>query len=212
MQSPEPGGRRTSRRTRESRLARLFAADVPCRSPVTHMRCARSWWDDAAVDRGELAANPRGSRLQVDTAGSAVEGLAHAHETPPGIIFMDIVMPGMDGFRGVRELARDPARGDSDRVRLAQSQRVDQLWARMQGAKDLIGKPFTGRADPRRHCATPDPAHVAPGSRPARACYIRRVVDPDQQSTSAAQSPRLGAFGVRVGGVRLLLPQGESLE
>ena len=38
------------------------------------------------------------------------------------------------------------------------------------------------------------------------------MVDADQQSTSAAQSPATGAFGVRVGGVRLLLPQGESLE
>ena len=100
--------------------------------------------DDAAVDRGELAAILEAAGWQVDTAGSAVEGLAHAHETPPAIIFMDIVMPGMDGFEACRELARDPRTRAIPIVFVStKSQRVDQLWARMQGAKDLIGKPFT---------------------------------------------------------------------
>ena len=100
--------------------------------------------DAAGVDRGELAAILEAAGWQVDTAGSAVEGLAHAHEAPPAIIFMDIVMPGMDGFEACRELARDPRTRAIPIVFVStKSQRVDQLWARMQGAKDLIGKPFT---------------------------------------------------------------------
>jgi twitching motility two-component system response regulator PilH len=62
----------------------------------------------------------------------------------PNIVFMDIVMPQMDGFEACRRLAADPRTKSIPVVFVStKSQRADQIWARMQGGRDLIGKPYT---------------------------------------------------------------------
>jgi len=57
---------------------------------------------------------------------------------------MDIVMPDMDGFEACRRLAEDPATRAIPVVFVStKNRRADQLWARMQGGRELIGKPYT---------------------------------------------------------------------
>ena len=100
--------------------------------------------DDAAMDRDRIAEILRRAGWQVGTAVSGRDALERARAERPNIIFMDIVMPEMDGFEACRRLSEDPRTRAIPVVFVStKSQRADQLWARMQGGKDLIGKPYT---------------------------------------------------------------------
>ena len=100
--------------------------------------------DDLATERERLAGILREAGWQVETACSGVEAIERAHSVRPNIVFMDIVMPEMDGFEACRRLATDPQTKAIPVVFVStKSQRADQVWARMQGGRDLIGKPYT---------------------------------------------------------------------
>ena len=100
--------------------------------------------DDAAMDRDRIAEILRRAGWEVGTAVSGRDALERARAERPNIIFMDIVMPEMDGFEACRRLSEDPRTRAIPVVFVStKSQRADQLWARMQGGKDLIGKPYT---------------------------------------------------------------------
>src|SRR5690606_30675537 len=48
-------------------------------------------------------------RLRVETAESAEEALEYLVHNRPDVIFMDHMMPGMDGFEAVRAIKANPA-------------------------------------------------------------------------------------------------------
>ena len=100
--------------------------------------------DDLAAERERLAGILRGAGWEVETAGSGVEAIERVRRARPNIVFMDIVMPQMDGFEACRRLASDPQTRTIPVVFVStKNQRVDQVWARMQGGRELIGKPYT---------------------------------------------------------------------
>ncbi|MCC7060426.1 MAG: response regulator [Burkholderiaceae bacterium] len=100
--------------------------------------------DDLGTERERMAAILLDAGWQVSTAGSGAEALEKARLERPSIIFMDIVMPGMDGYQACRRLAGDPATRAIPVVFVStKCQRADQVWARMQGGKALIGKPYS---------------------------------------------------------------------
>ena len=99
--------------------------------------------DDAQTDR-ELMARviaAAGHRVVLATDGKEAIALARAHK--PALIFLDVVMPVMDGFAACRSLTRDPETS-SIPVVLVTSKHTDSdvFWARKQGASDHIGKPW----------------------------------------------------------------------
>ena len=99
--------------------------------------------DDGAADRQHIMNILTEAGWRVTVAADGASGLERAREEHPDIIFMDIVMPGMDGFQTCRRLAIDPTTRAIPVVFVStKSQRADQVWARMQGGRDLIGKPF----------------------------------------------------------------------
>lgn len=63
--------------------------------------------DDDERDRYVLRQYLRELRLVVTEAASGSEGLARARAEHPGFIFLDLTMPGMNGFEVLRELKRD---------------------------------------------------------------------------------------------------------
>ncbi|MBN9461667.1 MAG: response regulator [Burkholderiales bacterium] len=100
--------------------------------------------DDLGTERERMAAILLDAGWQVSTAGSGAEALEKARAERPAIIFMDIVMPGMDGYQACRRLAGDPLTRTIPVVFVStKCQRADQVWARMQGGKALIGKPYS---------------------------------------------------------------------
>ena len=68
--------------------------------------------------------------------------LAKRHK--PDLILMDIVMPGVDGFRATRTLSNDPATRAIPVIMVSsKSQESDRYWGMRQGAVDFLVKPVT---------------------------------------------------------------------
>jgi twitching motility two-component system response regulator PilH len=72
------------------------------------------------------------------------EGVRLGREMHPDLIFMDIVMPGMNGYQATRTLTNDPDhQRDPDRHGDLQGQETDKIWGLRQGAVDYMVKPVS---------------------------------------------------------------------
>ncbi|WP_438348479.1 response regulator transcription factor [Paenibacillus sp. FA6] len=74
-------------------------------------------------------------------AANGHEALEHAHRTPPDLVVLDIMMPGMDGFEVCRHL-----RSHSQTIIVmltARSEEEDKLYGYELGADDYVTKPFS---------------------------------------------------------------------
>jgi twitching motility two-component system response regulator PilH len=79
------------------------------------------------------------------SAGDGAEGVRLARELHPDLIFMDIVMPGINGFQATRTLANDPQTRTIPIVMVTtKGQHTDRIWGLRQGAVDYLVKPVSG--------------------------------------------------------------------
>lgn len=82
--------------------------------------------------------------FQTAAAADGAEGIRLAKQIKPDLIFMDIVMPGVNGFQATRTLANDP---ETKRIPVimvtSKSQETDRIWGMRQGAVDYLVKPVT---------------------------------------------------------------------
>lgn len=75
------------------------------------------------------------------------EALALARSELPDLIFLDIVMPGMNGFAVLRALRREPLTHDIPIVMISGNlQATEQFYVQRFGADDFMKKPF-GRGE-----------------------------------------------------------------
>ena len=103
--------------------------------------------DDAAADLTMIQKIVSSANVNVISATGGLEAITRARAEKPDLIFLDIVMPDMDGFAVMRELQKDPATKDIPVVFVSsKSQKADQLWAKMQGAKGFVPKPISEAA------------------------------------------------------------------
>jgi DNA-binding response OmpR family regulator len=80
-------------------------------------------------------------------ATTGEEALALAASERPDIIFLDIVMPGMNGFAVLRALRREPVTHDIPIVMISGNlQATEQFYVQRFGADDFMKKPF-GRSE-----------------------------------------------------------------
>jgi twitching motility two-component system response regulator PilH len=81
---------------------------------------------------------------QTATAADGAEGIRLAKKMKPDLIFMDVVMPGVNGFQATRTLASDP---ETKRIPVimvtSKSQPSDRVWGMRQGAVDYLVKPVS---------------------------------------------------------------------
>ncbi|MFC4727716.1 response regulator transcription factor [Coralloluteibacterium thermophilus] len=93
---------------------------------------------DTAVFIGMLTRNGH----QVESAGSAEDGIEKARALRPDLILMDVILPGMNGFQATRALTRDP---DTKHIPVVivstKGMETDKVWGLRQGAKDYLVKP-----------------------------------------------------------------------
>jgi twitching motility two-component system response regulator PilH len=102
--------------------------------------------DDSQTDLMNLRNALQSTNCVLITATSGEEAVKKAKSEKPDVIFLDIVMPGMDGFAACRALRDDPETKNIPVIFVStKHQKADRVWAQMQGAKDLIGKPFEER-------------------------------------------------------------------
>ena len=74
----------------------------------------------------------------------AESGLEIARSELPDIIFLDIVLPGMNGFAALRALRRDPSTRDIPVIMISgNEQATEQFFGTRIGADDFMKKPFS---------------------------------------------------------------------
>lgn len=96
-------------------------------------------------DIAELVAfNLRRNEFEVVLAYDGIEGLAKAKELKPDLIVLDVMMPGIDGFRVFKELEKDAATRTIPVIMLtARGQTEDKIQGLELGAEDYMTKPFS---------------------------------------------------------------------
>lgn len=82
--------------------------------------------------------------FQTLEALNAEDGIDLARMHRPDVIFLDIVLPKMDGFNALRLLRRDPITQDVPIIMMSgNEQAAEQFYAQRIGANDFMKKPFS---------------------------------------------------------------------
>ena len=77
-------------------------------------------------------------------AGDAETGLALAQSEAPDIIFLDIILPGVNGFAALRALRKDPATAHIPIIMISGNEQATELfYGSRTGADDFMKKPFS---------------------------------------------------------------------
>jgi len=77
-------------------------------------------------------------------AADGAEVIKLARDLSPDLIFMDIVMPGMNGYQATRTLANDPKTSSIPIIMVtSKGQETDRIWGLRQGAIDYMVKPVS---------------------------------------------------------------------
>ncbi len=69
------------------------------------------------------------------------EGLKSARRMPPDLVILDLMLPGMDGFRVLQELRREPGKTPV-LILTARGEEADKVRGLRFGADDYVTKPF----------------------------------------------------------------------
>ena len=137
-------------RWRFSGLRRLFGAldepadetsgEVSTPVPRQHILVV----DDALPMRELLTRVLKQSGHSVATAGSGEEALEQACARTPEVIFLDILLPGLNGFATLRQLRKNASLAQVPVVMLSGSAEAsEQFFLEQIGADDFLPKPFS---------------------------------------------------------------------
>jgi twitching motility two-component system response regulator PilH len=97
---------------------------------------------DAAVEAANLEALLCEAGYTPIYAPAGPEAIERARTERPDLILIDIVVPPVDGYETCRDLQADVAVRHIPVIAVStRSRQADQLWARLQGASNLVAKP-----------------------------------------------------------------------
>ena len=100
--------------------------------------------DDSATIVALLKRMLQQNQFEVLEAFDAETGIEIARREVPGLIFLDIVLPGMDGFSALRTLRRDPETKNVPIIMISgNAQATEQFYVQRIGADDFMKKPFS---------------------------------------------------------------------
>jgi len=98
--------------------------------------------DDSPTNRHVLSGILTRHGYRCVTAENGEEAIAKSKSENPDLILMDVVMPGMDGFRATRTITRDEATKHIPVILCtSKDQDTDRLWGMRQGARNYVLKP-----------------------------------------------------------------------
>lgn len=93
-----------------------------------------------------LKFNLSNAGYRVITANNGLDALALARENKPDLIFLDLMLPGMDGFDVCKEIKKNKDTSKSAIIMLtAKGEELDKILGLELGADDYITKPFSIR-------------------------------------------------------------------
>jgi len=100
--------------------------------------------DDSHTELHIITSYLQSAGHQTITAENGEEGLNVAKSELPDLVFMDVVMPGLNGFQATRKISRDPATRDIPVVMITtKDQETDREWGMRQGARAYLVKPVS---------------------------------------------------------------------
>ena len=100
--------------------------------------------DDSATIVALLRRMLRQNELETLEAGDAEKGIEIATTQKPDLIFLDIVLPGMNGFAALRHLRKDPVTKDIPIIMISgNEQATEEFYVHRIGADDFMKKPFS---------------------------------------------------------------------
>ena len=98
--------------------------------------------DDSPTDALNLKKILRKAGHEVIEASSGNDAIPKVRSEQPDCVFMDVVMPGINGFQATRTLSRDPATAKIPIIVCSsKDQETDRVWALRQGAREYLVKP-----------------------------------------------------------------------
>jgi twitching motility two-component system response regulator PilH len=103
--------------------------------------------DDSPTDQHILSRALESQGFETLVARDGEEAIRLAEQRTPDLILMDIVMPGMDGYRATRHLAQNPSTAAIPIVIVStKTQEADRVWGLRQGAVSYLTKPVSAEA------------------------------------------------------------------
>ena len=102
--------------------------------------------DDDATAREALASLLAGEDCETTFVGSGPAALETAVASPPDLILLDVMMPGMDGFEVCRRLKADPLTHSVPIIMVTtRGEEIDRVIGLELGADDYMVKPISVR-------------------------------------------------------------------
>lgn len=99
--------------------------------------------DDSPTDLLKIKQIVSSAGHQVITAQSGEEAIETAQRELPDMIFMDVIMKQVNGFKACKTITKEPATQHIPVILVSsKSQKADHMWAKTQGATALVGKPY----------------------------------------------------------------------
>ena len=99
--------------------------------------------DDSLAELANIKSIISEAGYMVVSATTGKEAVEMAKTERPDLIFLDIIMPDMDGYATCRQITHDSTTKDIPVVFVtSKNQKADRLWAQMQGGKAFITKPY----------------------------------------------------------------------
>ncbi len=99
--------------------------------------------DDSETQVAAIAQTLTNNGHEVITAHNGETGVEYAKTHSPDLVLMDVVMPGLGGFKATREISKDPSTSHIPVIIIStKDQETDKLWGSRQGAKAYLVKPF----------------------------------------------------------------------
>lgn len=100
--------------------------------------------DDNPVDLKRIESIISGLGHEVVSAINGEQAIEAAKQHSPSVIFMDVNMPGVDGFAATRTLkGTDTTKTIPIIIVSSKGQKADKAWGQMLGAKGYITKPYS---------------------------------------------------------------------
>ncbi len=102
--------------------------------------------DDSATERYFFMETLSKQGYECITAENGDEAIQKSRSEQPDVILMDIVMPGIDGYKATRTISNDQAtRHIPVIICTSRNQETDRVWGMRQGARDFLVKPVSAK-------------------------------------------------------------------
>lgn len=100
--------------------------------------------DDSSTVIATLRRMLEQNGYEVIEALDGEKGVDLATADPPDLIFLDIILPGINGFAALRQLRRNPVTREVPVIMMSgNEQATEQFYAQRIGADDFMKKPFS---------------------------------------------------------------------